>query len=249
MRKISVSLPILLLAACSHTGENADKGGAAGVKSGNTDPRQAWCRNLKDSLDLYRQQNDTLQSRIEAVRSEFTALVSDFEIVTDPMLVEPYRVVRGWKGHDTTGRQGILARVLEDGSIEVVVTAAGDFSSVTLSSSGESVKSCTVPAGNALHTRTGGLTRVAFNEAAPLAAFVAGHISKPVTLTLSGGKSFTLNGAQKKMMADSWRFASLQKELNELERRESVIYNKMQLVRTKVDELQQTPVKENQTYR
>ena len=51
------------------------------------------------------------------------------------------------------------------------------------------------------------------------------------------------------MMADSWRFASLQKELNELERRESVIYNKMQLVRTKVDELQQTPVKENQTYR
>ena len=78
---------------------------------------------------------------------------------------------------------------------------------------------------------------------------MAGHISKPVTLTLSGGKSFTLNGAQKKMMADSWRFASLQKELNELERRESVIYNKMQLVRTKVDELQQTPVKENQTYR
>lgn len=236
MKKLLIALPLGWLCACSGAGGSADSAADPGTSV--EDRRQAWCASLRDSVESLQGEYDACQEQVESLRGRFASLLDRFEIVDDPMLVEPYRVAKGWRGYDTTGRQGVLSRVLEDGSIEMVVTAAGDFSSMTLSSGGGSVSSQTVPAGSSLHTSMGQLTRVAFNNAAPLAAFVAEHVDDPVTMTLSSGKSFPLSGAQRRMIADTWEFSALLDRIHELEKRESVIYNKLQLCRAKVSELE-----------
>lgn len=237
MKKLLLALPLVCLCACGGAGEGSDP--AAGEKGAPTaaDRREAWRGSLADSVDALQVRYDECQEECERARERFATLLERFEIVNDPMLVEPYRVEKGWKNYDTTGKQGILARVLEDGTIEIVATTAGDFSSITLSSGGECVSSGSVPSGNALHATVGSLTRVAFNEAEALAAFTATHRDQPVTLTFSNGKSFALSKAQKDMIADTWTFAQTLAEINELERRESVIYNKLQLCQTKLAEL------------
>lgn len=236
MKKLLIALPLGWLCACSGAGGSADSAADSGTSV--EDRRQAWCASLRDSVESLQREYDACQEQAEALRGRFASLLDRFEIVDDPMLVEPYRVAKGWRGYDTTGRQGVLSRVLEDGSIEIVVTAAGDFSSMTLSGGGESVGSETVPAGSSLHTALGQLTRVSFNNAAPLAGFVAEHVGNPVTMTLSSGKSFPLSEAQRRMIADTWEFSSLLDQIHELEKRESVIYNKLQLCRDKVSELE-----------
>lgn len=238
MKKLLIAVPLVCLCACSGVPGSTDSAAGSGSGSPVEDRRHAWCASLRDSVESLQGEYDACQEQAEELRGRFASLLDRFEIVDDPMLVEPYRLPKGWRGYDTTGRQGVMSRVLEDGSIEIVATASGDFSSITFASGGESVSSETVPAGSSLHTPVGQLTRVAFNNAGPLASFVAAHVGAPMTMTLSSGKSFPLSEAQRRMIADTWEFSSLLAQIHELEKRESVIYNKLQLCRTKMAELE-----------
>lgn len=238
MKKILTVLAVACLCACTGTGGEGGRDGRPAPETA-ADRRQAWRAALADSVDSLQRLHEECQKQAEAARMRLEALVERFEVADDPMLVEQYRVARGWRGYDTTGKQGLLARVLEDGSTEIVATCAGDFSHITLGCGGESVRSASVPPGSALHSHRGGLTRVAFNDADELTGFVSGHADGQVSLTFSNGKSFTLSEAQKRMMADTHELSTLLRQVNGLGRQESVIYNKLQLCRAKVRELEQ----------
>lgn len=194
---------------------------------------------LKDSVASLQRQDSVLSCDIEQVAMRFSSLMSDFKIINDPLLVEPYRVLSGWEKHDTYSKPGIMARVLEDSSIEVIVTAAADFSSIILSCQDESVNSATVPAGNALHKTIGAYTRVAFNNDERLAQFVAEHVNETVRLRCNSGQEFELSQAQKQMMADNYNFASTQRHLTELDRQKTVISNKLHYYEQKLQEYAQ----------
>lgn len=237
MKHFFLAIPLALLAACSSTDKAADSAASTAAR---VDRRAEWITALRDSVDsLQRTYNATLDYA-DASRAEFEALLERFEIVNDPMLVEQYRVVRGWKDYDTTGRQGVLSRVLEDGTIEIVATIAGDFNSISISNGHESVSTSPVPAGDALHTNIGNLTRVAFNNSADVAEFVYSHKAEPLKIAFSNGKSFDLSQAQKDMIADTYNFSLSEKRMSELDKQKTVIYNKLLLCQDKLAELEQT---------
>lgn len=200
-------------------------------------PQNVWAESLSDSITLFSSEYEEITLEKEKLYANLDQLLTHFELVNDPIYVEPYRVVSGWKEYDTFTRQGILGRVLEDGTIEIIVTAQGDFNSITFSSSSGSVTSEKVASGNALHTQTDGLTRVAFNNASQLAGFVATHINEPITLQTSAGKTFTLSGAQKQMLSYIFQFAQASEEISKLEQNENRLYNKIQLCELKLEEL------------
>lgn len=230
------ALAASLTSCSSHSSQQSDTA-AAQARSANS--VQVWEQALRDSITCIQARYDESVVRSDSAKAMLKDLLQRFEIIQDPLLVEPYRVAKGWGKHDTTGKQGILARALEDGSIEIVVTAATEFSSITLSAGADKIQSQSVPAGNALHTSANGLTRVAFNNAEPLARFVHDHIGATITLGCGASKVFTLNEVQKRMIADTYNFVHFQSEVHELDREQSVLYNKLLLCNTKLDELKQ----------
>lgn len=234
---ISVAL-LIAFAGCSSPGTSNADSQASNPSQANT--RQGWAEALQDSVASIQAQYDRVAAAADSAKGLMQALLQNFEVVQDPLLVEPYRVVKGWSTHDTTGKQGILARALEDGTIEIVVTAAVDFDFIELNApGGASVRSQSVPRGNALHTVNNGLNRVAFNDAASLAKFVYDNSAAPeVSLSCGGAKEFKLNAAQRSMIADTYRFTNLLSEVNELDRQQSVLYNKLLLCTAKLDELE-----------
>ena len=197
----------------------------------------AWLTSLNDSVDSLQNLYNISEQRLAELRVNVDSSQQLYEVVADPVLVEKYRVPRGWRGYDSTRGTGILARLLEDGTVEVIATHSGaPFSSITLSCDGESISSATVPPDGSLNTTNGGVTRVAFNDALSLARFVADRVSKPVTLSFSGRGSIKLSDRQKKMMSDVAALPTALKEVNELERNMPVIYNKIQVFRNKIEE-------------
>lgn len=197
----------------------------------------AWLTSLNDSVDSLQNLYNISEQRLAELRANVDSSQQLYEVVADPVLVEKYRVPRGWRGYDSTRGTGILARLLEDGTVEVIATHSGaPFSAITLSCDGESISSATVPPDGSLNTTNGGVTRVAFNDALSLARFVADRVSKPVTLSFSGRGSIKLSDRQKKMMSDVAALPTALKEVNELERNMPVIYNKIQVFRNKIEE-------------
>ena len=227
--KSLLALPVALLlgtAACSSGGGGSDSADRP------VSAYEAWRASLTDSVDSLQHLYDTYTVQTDSLFTRLSEVASGFEAVTDPVLVEKYRVCKGWRGHDTWS-PGIFARVLEDNTVEVVATAKGDFSAITLSADGQSVTSQSVPRGD-LHATIAGLTRVAFNRASDLVQFVAEHTASPITLRYGSGSSLTLTEGQKQMLAATWALHSTQGKLNNLERQQSIVYNKLEMFRTEV---------------
>ena len=233
-----ISAAILIAAIGCSSSSDADKGESTPSNTSRPDTRETWAQAIQDSVADIQAQYDRVAAASDSAKGLLQTLLQRFEIVQDPMLVEPYRVVKGWSTHDTTGKQGILARALEDGTIEIVVTAAVDFDFIELSAPGiGSIRSGNVPRGNALHTVNNGLNRVAFNNAASLAGFVYDHADSEIRLGCGGVKDFVLTKAQKSMIADTYNFTHLLSVVNELDKQQAVLYNKLLLCNAKLGEL------------
>lgn len=232
MRKNFLILPVagILLIACADKKDHAAEGATKAYRD-----HKAWRASLKDSVDSLKVLYDLNIEQTDVLHSEFEQSVSLFDVISDPVLVEKYRVLKGWKGYDSTAGTGVLARLLEDNTIELIVSCAGErFTSITLESESQKVASETVPEGNALNTTIGSVCRVAFNNAAPLAEFVYDHKDENVLLRFSNGKSIVLTSGQKNMIAATWHLLSTQKRLNELEAQQIVLYNKINIFESEV---------------
>lgn len=220
----------LLLCGCDLKNDKKDNGPTRAALD-----HKAWRASLTDSVDSLHNLYDIDALRIDTLHMAIEKTATKFVEVSDPMLVEKYKVLNGWQGYDTTSGTGVLARLLEDDTIELVVTStAGKFSSITLSSEGESVSAGPVERGGALNATVGNVNRVAFNNAESVAEFVWNHQGRPVTMRFSNGASIALSENQKNMIGQTWYLLNLQKELNELERHQVVIYNKIELFKSEV---------------
>lgn len=236
MRHLTLAAIMLAgLTACS--GGNKDGSKPAKSDSGIESRYQRWRQALTDSVDSLDNLYRINQSLLDSTRNALTSANTLYEVIADPVLVEKYRVARGWRGYDSYATPGIFARLLEDGTLEVVVTRAGaPFTSVTLSAGADKLASGNVPRGNALNTTAGGLNRVAFNNAGALADFVAAHQADRITISFSSGGSMILTDRQKQMLTDMAELPRLLRQVNELEQRGTLIYNKSQIFRSKINE-------------
>lgn len=227
----------LCAGASGCSGEGSEDGGRKMTAAARE--HAAMRASLKDSAALYKERAEALQPQIEALSAEFDSLVNNLEVDARPEYVEHYRVAKGWKGYDTMAGTGILARLLENGDVEVVVSStAAPFSSVTLSSGSESVSTQSVAKGSGLNYTVGKVTRVTFigADAAALCDFAAAHEGSPLTLSCRGASSssFRLSDRQAAMLSLIGRTVAVKKRLDDLEKSYMVAFNKQSLYENEV---------------
>lgn len=237
---MKITLPLLTLTLlCASCGlPSVEKKNQEAAQSEMEKRYENWKLSLNDSVDSLMNLYNAQVGEIDSLRASLDEANALYQVISDPVLVEKYRVAKGWGSFDTTQSPGILGRILEDETVEIIVSRRGAaFTSITLSAGGETVSSKSVPQGDALNTSVNGLARVAFNDALNLADFVRRHISDNVVLTYSSGGTLTLNQQQKQMLADISRLPSALSRLRELESKSTVIYNKANLYRSKTEEM------------
>ena len=234
---LHIALLALLSAGCSGNGDTASDS-AAGQKTTRAAARRAaGVATVDDSIDSLQRRHDLLTAQSDSLRTLLEGLSAQFDVIDDPMLVEKYRVARGWKGHDTTLQGGILARVLEDGTIEMVATCpSGKFSSINFTAGGKSLTSASVPEGSALNTTVDGVTRVSFQNAWALAQFVHDHAAQPITLRYGAVGNIVLSPRQKEMIALTWDLTAAERAARKVNEQIPVTFNKLQFFQQKAAE-------------
>ncbi len=228
-----VFLVCLPVCGCGSKEEHADRSSAAAR-------RHASMRaSLHDSVALYTEKSLMLESKIDSAKKQFDELVSKMEATSPEEYVEIYRVLRGWRGYDTMAGTGIIARLLENGDVEVVASSAsGPFSSVSLSAGGESVSTQPVKSGSGLNYTVGNVTRVTFigADALALCDFAEAHEGDALTLTYNGSKTsvLKLTPSQAEMLSFFGRITAAKKQLDTYEKSYMVAFNKQMLYRSEV---------------
>lgn len=224
---VFVSAALLTLASC---GSKSDKP-AETTRAARQ--HAAMRASLRDSAALYASRLSQIQALIDARQPKLDSLLSLFEMDVRPEYVEHYRVARGWRGYDTMASTGILARITEDGTPELIASSAsGKFNSLELTDGSQSVALAPVTSSDLNYT-VGGMTRVAFmgDEVLELCRFAAVNEGKPLKVVYKGGVggTLTLSASQKSMLALIARTFDTQKEIESLNRQFTVAFNKQQL--------------------
>lgn len=222
-------VPLLI---CSCSGENKKSNGPSQASRDHA----AWRASLTDSIDSLSALSESLQTQLMQSRTVLDSLAAEFDVVNNPTLVEKYRVAKGWKNYDSTSSTGIVARLLEDNTIELVATlAGGNFNQLSFSANGNSVTTDAVAPDGANNNTIGNVCRVAFcgNKAADVAEFVAHNISSEIKMSyMRSGRSVntvTLSAAQKKMIAATYNLNDALAATRNIERQLPVIFKKLEL--------------------
>lgn len=220
--------------SCGGEGKNADSLTPAARQ------HAAMRASLRDSVEKYSRLASSLQAEIDTLTPRFNSLLDCFEMDIRPEYVEHYRVARGWKGYDTMSATGILARLTEDGTPELIATNSGmPFTSVSVEADGDKASTSPVAQGTDLNYTVGNVTRVAFigDDALRLCRFAAARGQSDIRLVYSGKTSsaITLSRKQKDMLALMARAIDTKQRLDSLERKHMAAFNKMQLYQGEVN--------------
>lgn len=234
---VPYGLVVLMSSAVCGCGSSGDKNGDSLTPAARQ--HAALRASLRDSAAFYSQSAAEIESELDSVKSEFEILVSGMDATDRGDYVEIYRVAKGWRGYDTMAGTGVLARLLENGDVEVVASSAsGPFSSVTLSADGESVVTKPVKEGGGLNYTVGNITRVTFigADALALCDFAEEHKGETMTLSYVGAKTsvLKLSSSQADMLAFFGRITAVKKRLDTLERAYMVAFNKQMLYQSEV---------------
>lgn len=203
---------------------------------------EEWIESLNDSIATFKAQADSTSAALSALQSKIGGLMPDFEHVNNPREVEGYYVLKGWKNRFPLSGTEMVARISENEGFEILAALSGGvFNQISVSSSGESVKSAVVPHDQALNYRAGNLNTVCFigNEADLVGAFISGHKTGQITVSFLGGaksSSLSLPSDVKEMIAATWQLYSLQKEMHQLERSLPLLSRKIDMCRRMLNE-------------
>lgn len=227
-----IAAALTALLACGATGCGKSK-----KKEAIAENRQKWEESLKDSVAALESRYDSIQKTLESRRDEVEELLPSFSRVDNPRYVDGFYIDSEWKDRYPLQQTGIVARILDDESIELVAACSGNrFTAIELSGDGWSRRTATVEPDQALNRTFGGLTTVAFSgpETDSIAMSLAGAPA-PVTITYLGAspKSASLTPAQARMLTLTARLWDGRRQVRQAEKELPATLKKLQILKTR----------------
>lgn len=205
--------------------------------------REGWIESLNDSIADISSRRASDSARIEQLREDIATRISDFATVDNPREVEPYYILKKFRGSYPLQSTGIAARMMKNEQIELVASLRGHrFDAIRVSVGGNTAESDVVPADQALNYTSGGLTTVSFTgaKADSICILVSGNQAASISLSyLQNGvvrQSVTLSDSQKEWIASTWRVCGAEKEIHLLERRMLVDSRKIEILKITMNE-------------
>lgn len=221
---------VILTAATSgcrkYTGEKA------------AEQRRDWVESLNDSISAITAARQADSLRLDQLRSRLTEEIDEFTQVANAREVEPYYILKAFKGRYPLSSTGIAARMTASEQMELIAALSGArFNSIRVSSQAGSATSLTVPADQALNYTSGGLTTVAFSgaQADSIGMIVADSGEGAVKLEyLQNGavaKAITLTPDQKAWVGKTWSVCGGHQEARRLENAMMISGRKIEILR------------------
>lgn len=193
-------------------------------ENASTEKREKWIASLSDSISTLKERIKLTEDSISEGYKEISELLRGFTHVENPRYVEGFTICNGWQNHYPLSSTGMLARMTESESFELVASlSGGTFNRITVSAGNASATSATVEWDQALNYRSGNLNTVAFGgkEADEIGRIVAEASGSPVSVTYSGGKggrTVTLKKDAAEMIAATWRLTDRHRSVKRMER-------------------------------
>lgn len=231
--KLLKVLPIALLMIVA--------GASCTNKKNTKDASGDYARSLSDSIAIVQQQIDSCQTAIEDARTQIEEWLPDFETVTNPREAGSYMIYRAVRNSYPLQHTGITARIDDAGILELIAALDTPFDQIGAVTDTESVDSDVVPNDQALNYRTANLTTVMFSgqKANDVAKFIADNQLNAVRVNYySGGRNLLSRkipeGELKAIMA-TWMLYDAQTKLQQLERRQAMLGEKVKIFRAHKD--------------
>ena len=203
--------------------------------------REQWILSLNDSIADYQRQIEDANNELASLNTEVSGLISNFEHVSNPRLVEGYYIYRSWASRYPLTSTGIVARITQDEGFEIIAAlTGGHFNQISVTSEGMEATSDIVPHAQALNYRAGNLNTVCFygEKADSIGSLIHRDPSAAATLVyLNGGKtgSHTLSDAEKEMISATWQLFSSQRSVHSLERKIPMLSRRINVCRQMIE--------------
>lgn len=200
--------------------------------------RSAWIASLNDSIANISAARQADSIRLDELRGRLTEEIGEFTQVANPREVEPYYILKTFRGRYPLSTTGIAARMTASEQMELIAALSGArFNSIRVSVGNNSATSLTVPADQALNYTSGGLTTVAFAgaQADSIGMVVAEAGDMPVKLEyLQNGtvaKSTLMTPDQKSWISGTWSVCGAHREARRLENALLIAGRKIEILR------------------
>lgn len=186
--------------------------------------REKWIMSLNDSIITYKKQVNDINVLLDETRQEVNGIIGQFDYVNNTREVEGYHILTGWAKRYPLDRTGLVARVTEDGRLELLATLTGaNFNEIAVMAGGQTVGSDVVPHDQALNYRAGNLNRVCFtgNRADSIGALISAYDDSDVDIVyMNGTKTGALRmpADQRDMVARTWRLFDAERRMHQLEK-------------------------------
>ena len=197
--------------------------------------RETWIESFSDSIKVYQEKRDLVESGIQELNAIISKLIDNFEQVKKPREVTGYYLLKGWQSKIPFTTTGIYARINENGKLELIATLSGaTFNQLKIANT--SVASEIVPHDQAFNYRHERFNTVYFSgeQANEIARYIAENSGHKISLEFLEGKvkkNFILPDDEKTMISQTWKLYSNQIEANRLQREYSLYSRKIDTFR------------------
>ncbi len=209
-----------------------------GKKGEKTNAGDTYRNSLQDSIKTAQSKIDSCTLKIREVTSTIDSQIGNFTNVENPREVEGYYILSNWQSRYPLQSTGIIARISKSEQFELIaVLKGGTFDQIEVKSEGKSAFSSVVPNDQALNYRRDGITTVMFSgdECNDVGKFIADNGLNDITLCyLESGRqksSWHIPAEYVEMVSQTWSFASANRELHSLELQNSMLHQKIDIIR------------------
>ena len=233
MKKLLYTLliPAALLASCAHNG-------AKEREKAQNDYKQA----LADSIESAKLGIDSCENQLQITSDQVNTWMRDFTVVSNPREVESYYIFNGWQNRYPLQSTGLVARISNGETLELIAALKGStFNSITVESGEHSASSAVVPHDQALNYRREGLNTVMFSgeEANSVAEMIADNELNNITVIFNeNGKvkgKWQMPADYKKMVSATWLLYSARRKQMNLEGTMRMLNAKINILRGHLD--------------
>lgn len=200
----------------------------------------AWIESFNDSVSKIRVEMEEINNNITLNQNNISTLLPKFEVIDNPRFVEKYSVYKGWKDYDTGAKTGVLLRLSENSSLELIATLQGGiFDRISVQINSESLYSTVVPYDKALNYRIGNTNIVAFKgkEIDEICRLIANNIDSEVKFSFIGNKkqkTITLNKEQKEMISETFHLWECNNNINKGNLRLQLLSEKLKIYESRI---------------